>query len=95
MKQKLIKGDEVDAICSRGDFNWKPGQLRKIKRGLNKRARKEVKDKLNESIVIHMVDPKMYGYEPMKPEWQTQEEFDRMQKLVDKHKQTLDLLERL
>ena len=43
MKQALKSGDEVDAITARKWYNWKSGQVRKIKRALNKRNRKEGK----------------------------------------------------
>ena len=41
MKQKLKTGDEVDAICGRQHHTWKSGTLKKIKRSLNKRFRRE------------------------------------------------------
>ena len=43
MKQKLKSGDEYDAIAARKWYNWKAGQVKKIKRALNKRIRKEGK----------------------------------------------------
>ena len=46
MKQKLKSGDEYDAICARKYYNWKPGEVKKIKKALNKRARKGWKDEM-------------------------------------------------
>ena len=45
MKQKLKSGDEFDAISknARKYYLWKPGQIKKIKRALNKRHRQEAK----------------------------------------------------
>jgi len=43
MKQKLKGGDEYDAIGSRQWYHWRPGTLKKIKRRINKRFRKEGK----------------------------------------------------
>ena len=45
MKQKLISGDEYDAISknARKYHTWQRGQIKKIKRALNKRFRKEGK----------------------------------------------------
>jgi hypothetical protein len=43
MKQKLKSGDEYDAISARKWTNWKSGQVKKVKRALNKRIRKEGK----------------------------------------------------
>ena len=43
MKQKLKSGDEYDAICARKWYNWKPRQIKRIKRALSKRIRKEGK----------------------------------------------------
>ena len=41
-------GDEIDAFTRARKFHfWKPGQLKKIKRGYNKRARKTAKHWLN------------------------------------------------
>jgi len=42
----LKGGDEYDAFCkkSRKFFNWKSGQLKKIKRAYNKRFRRTVKE---------------------------------------------------
>jgi len=42
-KQKLKFGDEYDAICSRPLHHWAGKRLKKIKRALNKRFRKEAK----------------------------------------------------
>jgi len=44
MKQKLKSGDEVDAIYSRKWYHWRSGVIKKIKRALNKRIRKEGKN---------------------------------------------------
>jgi hypothetical protein len=44
VKQKLKTGEEVDAVCARQWYHWKPGTLRKIKRVLNKRFRREGKE---------------------------------------------------
>jgi len=43
MKQKLKSGDEVDVIYGRKWYRWRSGVLKKIKRALNKRIRKEGK----------------------------------------------------
>jgi len=43
MKQKFKSGDEVDAICGRHFHRWKRRAIKKIKRALNKRIRKEGK----------------------------------------------------
>jgi len=40
MKQILKSGDEVDAIVGKRHYNWKAGQRAKVKKALNKRARK-------------------------------------------------------
>lgn len=48
MKQKLLSGDEVDAICARPLYNWRSGQVKKIKRAMNKRLRKESKRLIKE-----------------------------------------------
>ena len=44
MKQKLKSGDEVDAIYGRKWYRWRSGVIKKIKRALNKRIRKEGKN---------------------------------------------------
>jgi hypothetical protein len=44
MKQKLKSGDEVDAILARRWYRWRSGTIRRIKRALNKRIRKEGKN---------------------------------------------------
>jgi len=44
LKQKLVDGNEVDCVYCRHLYNWKPGTIKKIKRALNKRLRKEGKD---------------------------------------------------
>jgi hypothetical protein len=41
MKQILKGGDEFDAVYSRDIYHWKSGQLKKIKRRMNKRARQD------------------------------------------------------
>ena len=43
MKQVLKSGDEVDAILGRKWYSWRSGTIKKIKRALNKRIRKEGK----------------------------------------------------
>ena len=44
MKQKLISADEQDAIGKARKYHtWQRGQIKKIKRALNKRIRKEGK----------------------------------------------------
>jgi len=40
MKQILKSGEEVDAIVGKRYYKWKAGQRAKIKKALNKRARK-------------------------------------------------------
>lgn len=52
MKQKLKSGDEVDAVCSRQWYHWKPNQIRKIKRALNKRVRKDGKQEIREQTDV-------------------------------------------
>lgn len=49
MKQKLNSGDEVDAICARQWYSWKKGRLKKIKRALNKRLRREGKREIQDN----------------------------------------------
>ena len=44
MKQVLKSGDEVDAILGREWYRWRSGTIKKIKRALNKRIRKEGKN---------------------------------------------------
>jgi hypothetical protein len=50
MKQKLKSGDEVDALYGRDIYKWRPGALRKIKRALNRRARRDWKRFWSEEI---------------------------------------------
>ena len=45
MKIPMKGGDEYDAFSKFRKFlNWKPGQLKKIKRAYNKRFRKAIKE---------------------------------------------------
>ena len=44
MKQVLKSGDEVDTILGRKWYSWRSGTIKKIKRALNKRIRKEGKN---------------------------------------------------
>ena len=44
IKQVLKSGDEVDAILGREWYRWRSGTIKKIKRALNKRIRKEGKN---------------------------------------------------
>ena len=48
MKQKLKSGDEYDAVSkiARSYKFWKPNQLKKINRALNKRVRRDGKKEL-------------------------------------------------
>lgn len=52
MKQKIKSGDEYDAISryARSITKWRKGQLRVIKRALNKRIRKVAKKGVAESV---------------------------------------------
>jgi len=52
MKQKIKSGDEYDAISryARSITRWRKGQLKVIKRALNKRIRKEGKQCIEGSI---------------------------------------------
>jgi len=48
---KLKSGDEYDALTAwRRYYNWKAGQLKKIKRGYNKRLRKKTKQSVKLAI---------------------------------------------
>ena len=49
-RQKLISGDEVDAIYCRNYYNWSSKTLKKINRALNKRLRRKAKINLLKEI---------------------------------------------
>ena len=47
----FIDGDEQDALTpSRQFYNWKKGQLKKVKRAYNKRMRKYLKPKGGDDV---------------------------------------------